>query len=77
VDRFAKLITVLGFLALLVFGLYMGIALLDTLWEIFRDFLWWFRSDFLPGAVWLVAIAVGAWILFNGGARRWIRDIFR
>ncbi|MEM9092827.1 MAG: hypothetical protein AAGC93_29380 [Cyanobacteria bacterium P01_F01_bin.53] len=72
IDQFSRLITVLGFLALLIFGLYLGNALLGTLWEIWRNFWWWLRRDFLPGAVWFSIFGAAAWVIWGMCTRKGI-----
>ncbi len=68
----ATFLKVLGFIALGVVGLWVGVAVLHTALEITGDLFYWFRRDFLPGLIWAVLIGLGlwgAWVLLFGPER--------
>ena len=57
-----RLITALGWMALIGIGLYVGLALLDVGLEILDDLFYWMRRKLLPGLVWSAVIGAVIWV---------------
>lgn len=54
---------VLGSIALIVIGCWLGVALLQAGLEVTGDLFYWFRRKLLPGLIWAIIIGLG--LLFS------------
>lgn len=60
-----SILKVLGVGALILLGLYAGLAMLDAAVDIADDFFYWLRYDIFPALIWFSLFGAAAYLIYK------------